>query len=131
MFEQQRYVLIDTAGIRRKGRVSEALEKYSAIHALKAMDRAHVVLMVIDAIEGITDQDLTIAGYAYEKGRALILLVNKWDVPEKDNHTMSLFVDEVRRRCKFLPFAPLLFVSALSGQRINKIMPLVAEVAAQ
>ncbi len=131
MCDQQRYVLIDTAGIRRKGKVSEALEKYSAIHALKAMDRAHVVLMVIDAVEGITDQDLTIAGYAYEKGRAVILLVNKWDVPEKDNHTMARFVEEVRRRCKFLPFAPLLFVSALNGQRINKIMPLVAEVAEQ
>lgn len=131
MFDQQRYVLIDTAGIRRKGRVSEALEKYTAIHALKAMDRSHVVLMVIDATEGITDQDLSIAGYAYEKGRAVILLINKWDVPEKDNHTMNLFVEEVRRRCKFLPFAPLLFVSALSGQRINKIMPLVAEVAEQ
>jgi GTPase len=131
MFAEQRYVLIDTAGIRRKGKVSEALEKYTVIHALKAMDRAHVVLMVIDAIEGITDQDLSIAGYAYEKGRAVILLVNKWDVPEKDNHTMNLFVDEVRRRCKFLPFAPMLFVSALSGQRINKIMPLVTEVAEQ
>jgi GTP-binding protein len=131
MFDQQRFVLIDTAGIRRKGKVSEALEKFSAIHALKAMDRAHVVLMVIDAVEGITDQDLTIAGYAYEKGRAVILLVNKWDVPEKDNHTMTRFVEEVRRRCKFLPFAPLLFVSALNGQRINKIMPLVAEVAEQ
>ena len=131
VFDNQRYVLIDTAGIRRKGKVTVALEKFSAIHSLKAMDRAHVVLMVIDAVEGVTDQDLSIAGYAYEKGRAIILLINKWDVPEKDNHTMKRFVDEIQRRFKFLPFAPHLFVSALSGQRINKIMPLVAEVAEQ
>ncbi|MFO7764971.1 MAG: ribosome biogenesis GTPase Der [Pelovirga sp.] len=131
VFAGQRYVLIDTAGIRRKGKVTVALEKYSAIHALKAMDRSHVVVLVIDAVEGITDQDLAIAGYAYDKGRAIILLVNKWDVPEKDNHTMKRFVEEIQRRFKFLPFAPCLFVSALSGQRINKIMPLVAEVADQ
>ena len=131
MFDDQRYVLIDTAGIRRKGKVTVALEKYSAIHALKAMDRAHVVLMVLDATEGVTDQDLSVAGYAYEKGRAIILLINKWDVPEKDNHTMKLFIEDIQRRFKFLPFAPHLFVSALSGQRINKIMPLVKEVADQ
>ncbi len=128
-FHQQRYVLIDTAGIRRKGRVSLALEKYSAIHALKAMDRAHVVLMVLDATEGVTDQDLAIAGYAYEKGRALILLVNKWDLPEKDHQSMQRFIEEIQRRFKFLPFAPVLFVSAQTGQRVNRIMPLVAEVA--
>lgn len=131
VYAQQQYVLIDTAGIRRKGRVSLALEKYTAIHALKAMDRAHVVLMVIDATEGVTDQDLSIAGYAYEKGRALILLINKWDIPDKDTHSMNRFSEEIQRRFKFLPFAPTLFVSALSGQRINKIMPLVEEVARQ
>lgn len=125
----QRYVLIDTAGIRRKGKVSQALEKYSAVQALKAMDRAHVVLMVIDAEEGITDQDLAVAGYAYEKGRALILVVNKWDLPEKDEKSMGRYVEEVRRRFKYLPFVPVLFVSALTGQRIAKIMPLVEEVA--
>lgn len=129
MFNQQRYVLIDTAGIRRKGRVSLALEKYSAIHALKAMDRSHVVLMVLDATEGVTDQDLAVAGYAYEKGRALILLVNKWDLPEKDHQSMQRFVEEIQRRFKFLPFAPVLFVSAETGQRVSRIMPLVAEVA--
>lgn len=127
-FDDKRYVLIDTAGIRRKGRVSQKLEKYSAVNALKAMDRAHVVLMVIDAEEGVTDQDLAVAGYAYEKGRALILVVNKWDLPEKDEKTMGNYVAEVRRRFKYLPFAPLVFVSALTGQRVNKIMPVVAEV---
>jgi len=129
MHNDQRYVLIDTAGIRRKGKVSQALEKFSAIQALKAMDRAHVVLMVIDAEEGITDQDLSVAGYAYEKGRALILVVNKWDLPEKDEKSMGRYVEEVKRRFKYLPFVPVLFVSALTGQRIAKIMPLVEDVA--
>lgn len=129
--EGQRYVLIDTAGIRRKGKVSQTLEKFSAIQALKAMDRAHVVLMVIDAEEGVTDQDLSVAGYAYEKGRALILVVNKWDLPEKDTHTMKRYVEEVRRRFKYLPFAPILFVSALSGQRIDRVMPGVSRVYAE
>lgn len=128
MFDEKRYVLIDTAGIRRKGKVSQTLEKYSAVNALKAMDRAHVVLMVIDAEEGVTDQDLAVAGYAFEKGRALVLVVNKWDIPEKDEKTMGNYVAEVRRRFKYLPFAPLVFVSALTGQRVSKIMPLVAEV---
>ena len=95
------------------------------------MDRSHVVLMVLDASEGVTDQDLAVAGYAYEKGRAVILLVNKWDLPEKDDQTMGKFVEEVRRRFKFLPFAPLLFVSALTGQRVNKVMALVESVAAE
>lgn len=125
------YLLIDTAGIRRKGKVTQALEKYAAISSLKAMDRAHVVLLVIDAEEGVTDQDLAVAGYAYEKGRAVILVVNKWDLPDKDDQTMGRFVDEVRRRFKFLPFAPLMFVSALTGQRVNKIMAQVEVVAEQ
>ncbi len=127
-YKGQRYVLIDTAGIRRKGKVSQTLEKYSAIQALKAMDRAHVVLMIIDAEEGVTDQDLSVAGYAYERGRALILVVNKWDLPEKDTHSMKRYIEEVRRRFKYLPFAPVLFVSALTGQRIDKIMPCVSRV---
>ncbi|SEA47523.1 GTP-binding protein [Desulfuromusa kysingii] len=128
-YNQQRYVLIDTAGIRRKGRISQTVEKYSAVTALKAMDRAHIVLMVLDAADGVTDQDLAVAGYAYEKGRALILVVNKWDLPEKDDQTMGKFISEVQRRFKYLPFAPLLFVSALTGQRVNKIMSKVEEVA--
>ena len=131
VYNQQNYVLIDTAGIRRKGRISQKVETYSAVTALKAMDRAHVVLMVIDAVDGVTDQDLAVAGYAYEKGRALILVVNKWDLPEKDDHTMGKFIAEVERRFKYLPFAPLLFVSALTGQRVNKIMDKVEEVAAE
>jgi GTP-binding protein len=130
-YQQQRYCLIDTAGIRRQGKISQTLEKYSVVSALKAMDRAHVVLMLIDASEGVTDRDLNIAGYAYEKGRALILVVNKWDVLEKDERTMQTFTEEVRWRFKFLPFAPLLFVSALTGQRVHKIMSLVEQVAGE
>ena len=131
VYNQKRFVLIDTAGIRRKGRISQLVETYSAVTALKAMDRAHVVLMVIDAADGVTDQDLAVAGYAYEKGRALILVVNKWDLPEKDDQTMGKFIAEVQRRFKYLPFAPLLFVSALTGQRVSKIMSKVEEVAAE
>jgi GTP-binding protein len=121
-FNQRRYVLIDTAGIRRKGRVSQKLEKYSVIQALKALDRAHVALVVIDAEEGITDQDLTIAGYAHERGRAIVLIVNKWDLLKKNNATMGDYIKEVRGAFKFLPDSPIHFVSALTGQRISKIM---------
>jgi GTP-binding protein len=128
-YNRKRYVLIDTAGIRRKGKVSQKLEKYSVVQALKAMDRADVVLVVIDAEEGVTDQDVTVAGYAYEKGRAVLLVVNKWDRLTKDNATLGKYVEELRRTFKYLPFAPILFVSALTGQRVNKIMAEVEKVA--
>lgn len=128
-YNRKRYVLIDTAGIRRKGKVSQKLEKFSVIQALKAMDRADVVLVVIDAEEGVTDQDVTVAGYAYEKGRAVILVVNKWDRLAKDNATFGKYVEELKRHFKYLPFAPVIFVSALTGQRVNKIMAEVEKVA--
>jgi len=131
VYNQKRYVLIDTAGIRRKGRVSQKLEKFSVIQALKGMDRAHVVLMVIDAEEGVTDQDLTVAGYAYEKGRAVVLVVNKWDKVEKDHSTMNKYLENLRMSFKFLAFAPVIFVSALTGQRVAKIMSTVEKVAAE
>ena len=121
-YNERRYVLIDTAGIRRRGRVSQKLEKYSVIQALKALDRCHIALIVVDAEEGITDQDLTIAGYAHERGRAVIIVVNKWDLLKKDNKTMSEYIKDVRAAFRFLPDSPIHFVSALTGQRINKIM---------
>jgi GTP-binding protein len=121
-YNDKRYVLIDTAGIRRKGKVSQKLEKYSVIQALKALDRTHVALIVVDAEEGITDQDLTIAGYAHERGRAIVIVINKWDLVKKDTHTMKEYIEEVRMQFKFLPDSPIHFVSALTGQRINKIM---------
>ncbi|MBE0597007.1 MAG: ribosome biogenesis GTPase Der [Desulfuromonadales bacterium] len=131
VFNRGRYLLIDTAGIRRKGKVSQKLEKFSVIQALKAMDRAHVTLVVIDAEQGVTEQDLTVAGYAFEKGRALILVVNKWDLVEKDERTMKRYTQDLRDTFRFLPFAPIVFVSALTGQRVSKIMGVVEEVAAQ
>ncbi len=128
VYNGNRYVLIDTAGIRRKGKVSQKLEKYSVIQALKALERTHIALVVIDAEEGITDQDLTVAGYARERGRAVILIVNKWDLVKKDNATMGAYVQKVRDAFKFLPDSPIHFVSALTGQRISKIMADVEKV---
>ena len=119
------YVLIDTAGIRRKGKTVEKVEKYSVVDALRAIERADVVLIVLSAEEGVTEQDSKIAGYAYEAGRGCIFVVNKWDTVTKDNATMGKFTEEIRRCFKYLPFAPILFVSAVSGQRTGKI---VAEV---
>ncbi|HKL24989.1 MAG TPA: ribosome biogenesis GTPase Der [Desulfuromonadales bacterium] len=129
-FEHQgkTYLLIDTAGIRRKGRVSLKLEKYAVVQALRSLDRCHVALMLIDAVEGITDQDLTIAGYAHERGRAVVLVVNKWDLVQKDNATTGRFVQEVRRTFKFLPDCPVHFVSAATGQRVARIMADVEKV---
>ncbi|MDY0291626.1 MAG: ribosome biogenesis GTPase Der [Desulfuromonadaceae bacterium] len=131
VYNKQKYLLIDTAGIRRRGKVSQKLEKYSIVHALKGMDRAHVTMVVIDAEAGVTDQDITIAGYAYDRGRAIVLVVNKWDAVEKDNHSVKKFTEEIQRKFKFLSFVPIMFVSALTGQRIAKIMETVAEVAYQ
>jgi len=128
-FNKKRYVLIDTAGIRRKGKVSQKLEKFSVVQALKAMERAHVVLAVVDAEQGISEQDLTVAGYAFEKGRAVLLVVNKWDLVEKDGTTMGSYVKDLRHRFKFLGEVPILFVSALTGQRVAKIMAEVEAVA--
>jgi GTP-binding protein len=131
IYNKNNYVLIDTAGIRRKGKVSQRLEKFSVIQALKAMERAHIVLVVIDAEEGVTDQDMTVAGYAFEKGRAVILVVNKWDRLEKNNRTVSEYTEKLRSTFKFLSFAPIIFVSALTGQRVNKIMGEVEKVSGE
>lgn len=128
-YHKKRYVLIDTAGIRRKGRVSQKLEKFSVIQALRALDRTHIALVIIDASEGIADQDVTIAGYAHERGRAVILIVNKWDLVAKDHTTMGRFVKDVRQSFRFLPDSPIHFVSALTGQRVSKIMHDVEQVS--
>ncbi|KAF0220631.1 MAG: GTP-binding [Geobacteraceae bacterium] len=129
--EKKRYMLIDTAGIRRKGKTTEKIEKFSVVDALRSIERADVVLIVIDAEEGVTEQDTKIAGYAYEAGRACIFVVNKWDTLAKDNSSIGRFVDKIRTEFKYLPFAPILFVSAKSGQRIGKIIPEVENVMAQ
>jgi len=125
------YMLIDTAGIRRKGKTTEKIEKYSVMDALRSIERADVVLIVLDAAQGVTEQDEKIAGYAYEAGRACIFVVNKWDALQKDNSTIGKFVDSIRTEFKYLPFVPIVFVSALTGQRIGKIMTEVDNVMAQ
>jgi len=125
------YMLIDTAGIRRKSRISLTMEKYSIVQALRAMGKADITLLLLDAVEGISEQDLKIAGLAMEKGTACILVVNKWDLVEKDNSTVGAFVEDIRYKAKFLEFAPIIFVSALSGQRVTKIFELVQKVYAQ
>ena len=130
-YNHQRYQLIDTAGIRRKGKVSVTTEKYSVVQALKAMERADVVLVLVDAEEGITDQDLTVAGYAHEKGRAVVLVVNKWDLVNKDERSMGEYVKRLRESFRFLPDAPIVFVSALSGQRVSRIMTEVEQVVGE
>jgi GTP-binding protein len=127
----QTYRLIDTAGIRRKGKVTRKIEKFSIIKALRSLERCDVALIVLDAGEGITDQDTSVAGYAYERGCGCIVLLNKWDLLEKDSNTAKKHVDQFRYQAKFLSFAPVMTVSALSGQRVRKIFDLVDEVYAQ
>jgi GTP-binding protein len=122
------YLLIDTAGIRRKGKVRRKIEKFSIIKALRSMDRCDVALIVLDASEGITEQDVSIAGYAYERGCGCIFLLNKWDLLEKDTHTVKKYLNELRMRAKFLSFAPAVTLSALTGQRVAKIFKLVDDV---
>ncbi|HSR69326.1 MAG TPA: ribosome biogenesis GTPase Der [Acidobacteriota bacterium] len=123
----QRYRIIDTAGIRRKGKTHEMAEKLSVVMARKSMVRSDVVLLVIDAVEGATKLDATIAGYAFEAGKSVIIVVNKWDLIDKDAHTLVSKEADFRRRLRFLDFAPMIFVSALSGQRVSKILNLVRE----
>lgn len=125
------YLLIDTAGIRRKGKVTRKLEKFSVIKALRSLDRCDVALVVIDAGEGVTEQDVTIAGYAYERGCGCIFLVNKWDLVAGDDGALRRFSQDLRERAKFLGFAPVLTVSALTGQRVSRIFKIVDTVHRQ
>jgi GTPase len=128
---RKRYLLIDTAGIRRKGKTTLKIEKYSVVDSLRSIERADVVLIVLNADDGVTEQDSKIAGYAYEAGRGCIFVVNKWDTLAKDNSSIGTFVERIRMEFKYLPFAPILFVSALTGQRIGRIIPEVDSVMAQ
>jgi len=122
------YLLVDTAGIRRKGKVSKKLEKFSIIKALRSLDRCDVALIVMDAEEGVTDQDIAVAGYAYDRGCGCILLLNKWDLVDKDSKTVKVYYERLRYQAKFLSFAPAMTISALTGQRVGKIFKLVDEV---
>lgn len=131
MCNKKPYLLIDTAGIRRKGKTTAKLEKYSVVDSLRSIERADVVLMVIDAVEGVTEQDERIAGYIHEAGRACVFVINKWDALTKDNATFKDYTEKIRYGFKYLTYAPVVFVSALSGQRVGKIMTTVDEVMEQ
>lgn len=124
----KQFLLIDTAGIRRKGKTTEMAEKLSVIMAKKALERADVAILIIDAVEGVTHLDATIGGYAVDSGCSVIIAVNKWDaVGEKETNTVYEFERNLRRQMKFLDWAPLMFISALTGQRVQKVLPMVAE----
>jgi GTP-binding protein len=128
VWEGQPFTLIDTAGIRRRGKIEPGVEKYSVLRAIKALDRADVGLLLLDISEGPTAQDLHVGGMLAEASCGVIILVNKWDLIEKDTYTMHDMEVAIRQRFDFLPYAPLLFISAKTGQRVNRILPLVREV---
>lgn len=121
----QEYVVIDTAGMRKKGRIYERTEKYSVLRALKAIERSDVVLVVLDGTEGIVEQDKKIAGYAHEAGRAVVIVVNKWDAVEKDENTMKRFEEVIRREFLFLDYAPIVFLSAKTKKRLHTLIPMI------
>ena len=122
------YVFIDTAGLRRKNKVKEDLERYSIIRTVTAVERADVVIVVIDATEGVTEQDAKIAGIAHDRGKGIIIAVNKWDAIEKDNFTVKKFTEKIRLILSFLPYAEIMFVSAVSGQRLMKMFDMIDTV---
>lgn len=124
------YVFIDTAGIRKKNKVYDEIEKYSIVKAMAAIDRADVAIIMIDAKEGVTDQDEKIAGYAHEKGKAMIIAVNKWDLIDHDEMTPAKYVKEVRKSFKFMGYAPVITISALTGQRVTGLFEMINKVNA-
>lgn len=126
--EHGRFVFIDTAGIRRKARVDEAIEKYSVLRSYMAVDRADVCVIVIDALEGFTEQDSKVAGYAHEKGKASIVVINKWDAVEKTDRTMDEYTKRLAEDFSFMSYVPFLFISAKTGQRVDKLYDLIKSV---
>ncbi len=120
-YNGKEYIFIDTAGLRRKNKIKEELEKYMIIRAVSAVERADIAVLVIDAVEGVTEQDAKIAGIAHERGKAVIVAVNKWDAIEKNNHTMKKFTGRVREVLSFMPYAEILYISAMTGQRFTKL----------
>ena len=126
--EGKEYVVIDTAGIRKRGKVYENIEKYSVLRAMSAIERSDVVLVVIDGESGIRDQDKHVAGFAHEAGKGVIIVYNKWDAVEKDEKTMNRIEKEIRTQFQYLSYAPILFVSALKKQRIQTILPMIDDV---
>ena len=124
----QKYTFIDTAGMRKRGKIDENIERYSVIRSLAAVDRCDVVLILIDANEGVTEQDTKIAGYAHEQGKASIIVVNKWDMVEKETNTMNIFRQNIERDLSYMTYAPVAFTSALTGARIDKLFDLIKYV---
>ena len=125
----QKFLFIDTAGMRRKGKIDELIEKYSIIRTLRAVDRSDVVLMIIDAVEGVTEQDKRIAGYAHESGKGVVLVVNKWDLYKKENDSTIRFTEMLRNELIYMQYAPVVFVSAVTNQRISKLPETIKQVA--
>ena len=121
-------MFIDTAGMRKRGKIDEAVERYSVIRSLAAVDRCDVVLIMIDAEEGVTEQDTKIAGYAHDQGKASIIVVNKWDLIEKQTSTMETFRKRIQGGLSYMLYAPVLFISALTGSRIGKLFELIKYV---
>lgn len=127
----KKYVFTDTAGLRKKGKINENIERYSAIRSLMAVDRSDVVVLLIDALEGVTEQDTKIAGYAHDKGKAIVVAVNKWDLPEKETNTMAQYKLRVKEGLNFMLYAPILFISAKTGMRIPQLFEKIAYVYEQ
>lgn len=123
------YVFIDTAGLRRKNKIKEELERYMIVRTVSAVERADIVILVIDAVEGVTEQDAKIAGIAHERGKAVIIAVNKWDAIEKDDKTVNKYTAKVREILSYMPYAEITFISAATGQRLNKLYELIDTVA--
>lgn len=131
VYEGQPITLIDTAGIRRRGKVERGIEKYSVLRSMRSIDRADVALLLIDATQGVTAQDAHVAGYVLEKYKGVIVVVNKWDAVEKDTYTMVEFTKQIRQDLKFLDYVPVIFISAKTGQRVQNVLPMALEVAAE
>ena len=129
--EKGKYILIDTAGVRRKSKVKESIEKFSIMRTLLAIERSDVCLMMIDALEGVTDQDAKIAGEAHEAGKGVIIVVNKWDEYEKETGTLERYKKEIYAKLSYLSYAPIIFISAKTGQRVNKLFDLINHVNEQ
>ncbi|HAJ38320.1 MAG TPA: ribosome biogenesis GTPase Der [Chloroflexi bacterium] len=130
-FDGQRITLIDTAGIRRRGRVEQGIEQYSVLRSMRAIDRADVALLLIDAQEGVTAQDMHVAGYVLEANKSVVVLINKWDAVEKDSQTMVEYARTVREQLAFMEYVPVLFISAKTRQRVNKVLPTALQVVAE
>lgn len=129
--DDRKYMIIDTAGMRKRGKISETTERYSIIRALRSVDRSDIVLMLLNAEDGVTEQDKKIAGYAHEAGKGMLLVVNKWDAIEKDDKTMKRFEEDIREEMSFLQYAPIVYISAKTGQRVDSVFHWINSIAEQ